>query len=468
MPHETTRRAVWRSRPVFISSTFTDMQAERDWLRDRVIPELQERLRERRHHLEPIDLRWGVETVTVAEQQAKELLVLKVCLDEIQRSRPFLIALVGDRYGWVPPEERMRAAVDEQGFRTDVAGKSVTALEIEFGVLDSPDQKRRSLFYFRDPLPYDQMPPETAALYSDAHNPVPGADAAAARLRALKDRIERDPSLAGRVHHYRGAVGRPAAARHGPGAVGPAGAGSTCGGTWTRRPASSPGSRCPVGRTRSAGRWRSSSRTAAAASSAASQITRGAVACRLAIASRRAAWRSLHRGAAAACTGESGSGKSALFAHLYRQLRRPGRRAAAGPRGGNQPAVDPGGCHAAALDRRAGTGLGRRRSAAGNGQRRGGRADVCRAARAGLGQPPGGGLDRRPEPVRADAARAASDVAARAVARQCAADRHDDPGQPVAGPRTTPRCATRVRCRCSIRTKPGTSPWPSAGGTTAR
>ena len=187
---------------MFISSTFTDMQAERDWLRDHVIPELEERLRERRHHLEPIDLRWGVETVTIDEQQAKELLVLKVCLDEIQRSRPFLIGLVGDRYGWVPPEDRMRAAVDEEGFRTDVEGKSVTALEIEFGVLDSADQKRRSLFYFRDPLPYDQMPPETAALYSDTHNPASGADAAQ-RLQALKDRIRRDPSLASRVHQYR-------------------------------------------------------------------------------------------------------------------------------------------------------------------------------------------------------------------------------------------------------------------------
>jgi len=193
---------VWRSRPAFITSTFADMQAERDWLRDHVIPELQERLRQRRHHLEPIDLRWGVETVTVAEQHAKELLVLKVCLDEIKRSRPFLIALLGDRYGWVPPEERMQAAVDEQGFRTDVLGKSVTALEIEFGVLDSADQKRRSLFYLRDPLPYDQMKPETAALYSDAHNSAPGAKAAAARLRTLKERIERDPSLAGRVRHY--------------------------------------------------------------------------------------------------------------------------------------------------------------------------------------------------------------------------------------------------------------------------
>ena len=202
MSREIARGAVWRSRPVFISSTFSDMQAERDWLQHRVIPELQERLRERRHNLEPIDLRWGVETVTIGDQQAKELLVLKVCLDEIRRARPFLIALVGDRYGWVPSEERMRAAVEEQGFRTDVEGKSVTALEIEFGVLESADQKRQSLFYFRDPLPYDQMPPETAALYSESHNTAPGADAATARLRALKERIERDQTLKGRIHHY--------------------------------------------------------------------------------------------------------------------------------------------------------------------------------------------------------------------------------------------------------------------------
>ena len=52
--------ALWHTRPIFITSTFRDMQAERDWLRDRVFPELEERLRARRTHLEPIDLRLGV------------------------------------------------------------------------------------------------------------------------------------------------------------------------------------------------------------------------------------------------------------------------------------------------------------------------------------------------------------------------------------------------------------------------
>jgi len=49
----------WLTRPIFISSTFRDMHAERDYLREQVFPRLEEKLRERRHHLETIDLRWG-------------------------------------------------------------------------------------------------------------------------------------------------------------------------------------------------------------------------------------------------------------------------------------------------------------------------------------------------------------------------------------------------------------------------
>jgi hypothetical protein len=85
---------------------------------------------------------------------------------------PFLLVLLGDRYGWVPPEDRIEAAAREQGFQTSPAGKSVTALEIEFGILkEYPEQKRRSLFFFRKPLPYEAMPGGTRATYSDAYSP---------------------------------------------------------------------------------------------------------------------------------------------------------------------------------------------------------------------------------------------------------------------------------------------------------
>ena len=110
---------IWRTRPIFITSTFRDMHAERDYLRTHVFPELEERLRERRCYLEPIDLRWGIETTDAAEEQARQLQILKVCLAEVERSRPFLIGLLGDRYGWVPTADRMEAAAREAGVDED-------------------------------------------------------------------------------------------------------------------------------------------------------------------------------------------------------------------------------------------------------------------------------------------------------------------------------------------------------------
>ena len=44
-----------------------------------------------------VDLRWGV-----TEEQARRGEVLPICLAEIERCRPYLIGLLGERYGWVP------------------------------------------------------------------------------------------------------------------------------------------------------------------------------------------------------------------------------------------------------------------------------------------------------------------------------------------------------------------------------
>jgi hypothetical protein len=191
------------ARPIFISSTFKDMQAERDYLRSHIFPHLEEELRKRHHQLEPIDLRLGVETAQLGTEEDRELLVLKVCLTEIQRSRPFLLALLGDRYGWIPPVERMAAATREAGFRADTRGKSVTALEIEFGVLkEHPDQRRRCLFYFREPLPYAAMPAEVAANYSDEYSTDLDVRAGHAKLEDLKKRLKADEEFSPRVHSY--------------------------------------------------------------------------------------------------------------------------------------------------------------------------------------------------------------------------------------------------------------------------
>ena len=183
---------VWQSRPIFVTSTFQDMQAERDHLMLYVFPAIEEWLVSRYRHLEWVDLRVGVARASSADEAERELLVLKVCLDEVRRSRPFIIGLLGDRYGWVPPPERMAVAAAEAGFDTSVEGRSVTDLEIDYGVFADLMESRRSLFFLRASLPYEQMSPEVAAVYCDAMATDPEASARAARLAELKARLRRE------------------------------------------------------------------------------------------------------------------------------------------------------------------------------------------------------------------------------------------------------------------------------------
>ena len=201
----------WRARAVFVSGTFRDMHEERDLLAARAFPELGEKLAVHYTILERVDLRVGIETRGLGDDHAKQdLLVLKVCLEDVRRCRPFLIVLFGDRYGWVPPPDRARAAVSEAEFRTAIEGKSVTALEIEFGLLADPDQQTRSRIYFRK-LDYTGMDEADAIVYSDKRAAVStlvspkdrvGAAERAAALAALEQQLRTNPVLGPRCRDY--------------------------------------------------------------------------------------------------------------------------------------------------------------------------------------------------------------------------------------------------------------------------
>ena len=78
------------------------MHAERDCLSRIVFPELRSRCQKRGAEFVGIDLRWGV---TAEEAQGQG--ALAICLEEIERCRPFFVALLGDRFGWVPPPEEV-------------------------------------------------------------------------------------------------------------------------------------------------------------------------------------------------------------------------------------------------------------------------------------------------------------------------------------------------------------------------
>jgi tetratricopeptide (TPR) repeat protein len=134
-----------RETRVFISSTFRDMQEEREELVKQIFPQLRRLCESRGVTWGEVDLRWGVPDEAKAEGK-----VLPLCLAEIERCRPYFIGLLGERYGWVPeeiPEELLAA----QPWLNEHRKESVTALEILHGVLRNPSMADHAFFYFRDP-----------------------------------------------------------------------------------------------------------------------------------------------------------------------------------------------------------------------------------------------------------------------------------------------------------------------------
>ncbi|MCA9086481.1 MAG: DUF4062 domain-containing protein, partial [Planctomycetaceae bacterium] len=132
---------------IFISSTFRDMMRERDLLVKEVFPELRRKCAKRFVTLTEVDLRWGI-----TEQQANEGQVLPLCLAEIERSRPYFIGLLGERYGWIPDTIRPEVIERESWLKEHVEGRtSVTELEILHGVFNNLRMEDHAFFYFRAP-----------------------------------------------------------------------------------------------------------------------------------------------------------------------------------------------------------------------------------------------------------------------------------------------------------------------------
>ena len=162
----------WENVHIFISSTFNDMHAERDYLVKSVFPALAEWCEERKLRLIDIDLRWGV---TSADSEAKN--TVRACLRNIDECRPFFLCFLGQRRGWVP-------SVDDIGKDTYelfpnllhkhyVGETSVTEMEILHALVDplhngilrnTKDDSRSgkaveyAFFYLREPKYLEQLP----------------------------------------------------------------------------------------------------------------------------------------------------------------------------------------------------------------------------------------------------------------------------------------------------------------------
>ncbi|MFN0179564.1 MAG: DUF4062 domain-containing protein [Gemmatimonadales bacterium] len=163
------------ARPVvraFVSSTFLDMDAERDMLVTAVFPELHERLDLLGIDFFDVDLRWGVPTEGLDGEQINSWEYCRRQLDDVD---PFFICMLGERYGSPSPPPAAEATSAGVG-----DNRSVTELEIRHAAL-ADGARHRSFFYFREAtVPRDH---ELVSRYVQ-----PGPDDA---LGALKAAIRR-------------------------------------------------------------------------------------------------------------------------------------------------------------------------------------------------------------------------------------------------------------------------------------
>jgi hypothetical protein len=162
----------WENVNVFISSTFNDMHAERDYLVKSVFPALSEWCEERKLRLIDIDLRWGV---TAADSEAKN--TVRACLRNIDACRPFFLCFLGQRRGWVPSADDIGGDTYEMFpnlvKNNYVEKTSVTEMEILHALIDplhngilrgtkddsrSGEAVEHAFFYLREPAYLANLP----------------------------------------------------------------------------------------------------------------------------------------------------------------------------------------------------------------------------------------------------------------------------------------------------------------------
>lgn len=133
---------------VFISSTFLDMQKERDVLNLEVLPRIEGICNKMGVAFSMIDLRWGIREEDVANGH-----VLQLCLEEVQHCKPYFIGMIGNRYGTIL-NSIDRDLIQQFPFIQDNVHKSVTELEMILGAL-SEENRDRCFFYYKDPILFD-------------------------------------------------------------------------------------------------------------------------------------------------------------------------------------------------------------------------------------------------------------------------------------------------------------------------
>ncbi len=141
---------------LFVSSTFRDLMPEREQLVKKVFPRIRKECRSRGVEFTEIDLRWGI-----TEEESRSGRTIRICLEEIDRCRPYFIGIIGSRYGWVPGIEEIEKddeILEEFPWLREFAAQEKSIIEMEFAH-GAIHEKNDSAFFYEQSTP--QPPPRT-------------------------------------------------------------------------------------------------------------------------------------------------------------------------------------------------------------------------------------------------------------------------------------------------------------------
>jgi hypothetical protein len=142
-----------RALHLFVSSTFRDLQAERDALARQCFPQARQSFAQAGVAFQEIDLRWGLDS---AEGEAR---IVDLCLQEVRRCEGHFVAVLGARYGFVPRAWPSALATGQP--TGDMP--SITEMEVMLGVWHTPSP-RFVRFYLKQEDPRAPDEPRMAAL----------------------------------------------------------------------------------------------------------------------------------------------------------------------------------------------------------------------------------------------------------------------------------------------------------------
>lgn len=134
----------------FLSSTFQDMEEERNHLIRNTFPKIREMALKYGATITELDLRWGI-----TDDESRLGQVLQICLKEVENSIPFFIGMVGNRYGWTPDlndinEESIENYPEVPAYIAQ--GMSITEMEMEYGALGR-EEDVNAIFFITDEEP---------------------------------------------------------------------------------------------------------------------------------------------------------------------------------------------------------------------------------------------------------------------------------------------------------------------------